>query len=50
MQATLALLGKPSTDVPPAPRAALASWVRDHGAALASQLTGTNQDEIELAA
>ncbi|GHD79366.1 regulator [Streptomyces goshikiensis] len=50
VQATLALLGKPSTDVPPAPRAALASWVRDHGAALASQLTGTNQDEIELAA
>ncbi|MFB7781377.1 hypothetical protein ACFC1D_01520 [Streptomyces vinaceus] len=60
VQATLALLGsaRPSPGHAPEldydsldePRTALTSWIRDHGATLAAQLTGASRDEMELAA
>ncbi|MFD8978627.1 hypothetical protein [Streptomyces sp. NPDC059564] len=60
VQATLALLGSaqplpghaPELDYDSLdePRTALTSWIRDHGATLAAQLTGASRDEMELAA
>ncbi|WP_405421465.1 hypothetical protein [Streptomyces erythrochromogenes] len=61
VQATLTLLAAaPASATSQAPeidyeslqeaRAALTSWVRDHGATLAAQLTVASQDEMELAA
>lgn len=60
VQATLALLGSaqplpgyaPELDYDSLdePRKALTSWIRDHGATLAAQLTGASRDEMELAA
>ncbi|AWZ08351.1 MULTISPECIES: hypothetical protein [unclassified Streptomyces] len=60
VQATLALLGSvqprpghaPELDYESLdePKTALTSWIRDHGATLATQLTGASRDEMELAA
>ncbi|MFD6912370.1 regulator [Streptomyces virginiae] len=50
VQATLTLLGTAGGEAPHAPQAALASWVRDHAAALGYPLTGTSPDEMQLAA
>ncbi|MFG2978839.1 hypothetical protein ACGFYY_38360 [Streptomyces sp. NPDC048331] len=60
VQATLALLGSDQPrpghaqeldyDSLDEPRAALTSWIRDHGATLAAQLTGASRDAMELAA
>ncbi|MEU7601898.1 hypothetical protein [Streptomyces sp. NPDC041003] len=50
VQATLTLLGTAGDEAPHAPQAALASWVRDHAAALGHPLAGMSPDEMELAA
>ncbi len=50
VQATLTLLGTAGGEAPHAPQAAVASWVRDHAAAVRFPLAGMSPDEMELAA
>ncbi|WP_406346486.1 hypothetical protein OH787_06185 [Streptomyces sp. NBC_01547] len=50
VQATLTLLGASGGEAPHAPQAALASWVRDHAAALRYPPVGMSPDVMELAA